>query len=141
MVYPGHHRALGAEVLHQPQRLVGDETLELRHDFHVGSAEAVNGLLWIPDYKQLSGLEYRFSQPGRFALISIDYAAPAPADVYVDFVLVPEAGSLDELKQSGGGTYFYDDGAQKLWILPVLGGTGTSLLDGTQTTVVALSGA
>lgn len=73
-------------------------------------------------------------------MIRIDYAAPAPAQVYVDFVLVPEAGSLDELKQSAGGTYFYDDGAQQLWILPVLGGTGTSLLDGTQTTVVALSG-
>ncbi|MEE8468129.1 MAG: hypothetical protein V3T22_06725 [Planctomycetota bacterium] len=65
---------------------------------------------------------------------------PASDEVYVDFVLVPQAGSLDELKQSGGDTYFYDGGAQKLWIKPVLGGTGTSLLDGTQTSVIALSG-
>lgn len=85
-------------------------------------------------------VEYRFSQPGRFALISIDYAAPAPDQVFVNFVLVPEAGSLDELKQSAGDTYFYDDNAETLWIKPVLGGTGTSLLDGTETRVIALSG-
>jgi hypothetical protein len=85
-------------------------------------------------------VEYRFSQPGRFALISIEYAAPAPAQVYVDFVLVPEANSLEDLKQSGGGTYYYDGGAERLWILPVLGGAGTSLLDGERTSVVALSG-
>ncbi len=69
-----------------------------------------------------------------------DVVIPASDEVYVDFVLVPQAGSLDELKQSGGDTYFYDGGAQKLWIKPVLGGTGTSLLDGIQTSVIALSG-
>ena len=53
MIDPGHQRPLGTKILHQPQRLFCYEALKPRHNFYVGTAESVDGLLGIPNYEQL----------------------------------------------------------------------------------------
>ena len=54
VIDPGYHRPLGTKILHQPQRLFRDESLEARHHFHVGAPEAVDGLFRVPNNEQLA---------------------------------------------------------------------------------------
>ncbi len=54
VIDPGYHRPLGTEILHQPQGLFRDESLEARHHFHVGAPEAVDGLFRVPNNEQLA---------------------------------------------------------------------------------------
>ncbi len=77
-------------------------------------------------------LELRFATPNAYAVLGIEYANPGPSSVTVNGIAVGPAPDLQSLKNGNGNAYFYDPANDRLYLKPVLGGTGGLIIDGTQ---------
>jgi len=80
-------------------------------------------------------IRLRFGAPQHSAIVAVEYDAPAPRRVMRDRQPIPALDSLEDLRNSGGEGYYFDAANRRVWLMPVINGTGTSVMAGIETQI------
>lgn len=81
-------------------------------------------------------VELRFGLPQATTIVAVGYAEPRPSSVKVSGIGAPAAASLSALEAASASGWFYDGTFERLYLKLVLGGSGGSIMDGTEVVLV-----
>jgi cell migration-inducing and hyaluronan-binding protein len=78
------------------------------------------------------GVELRFGVPQTTTTVAVEYPAPGPSSVTLNGAGIAAAGSLATLGESATSGWFYDAAIDRVFLKFVLGGSGSTVTDGTE---------